>query len=184
MNCASSPEMARDTPRVTTIRARGFVLLCLTICSFVAAALPADMDQELTITFDEADVTTNDGVSVVRGNVQLQQGTLRVEAETMDITTEAGRIVKVVGRGTDASPAQFSQQVRVDEPPLTGTAETITYITAAERLELDGRARIEQPARRIEGGTIHWNAREGRATARAEQDGERVRMIWQPERDD
>ena len=162
------------------------IVLCalLAFATEAGLGLPGDMDQELTISFDEADVTTNDGVSIVRGNVELQQGTLRVTAQTMNITTEEGRIVKVVGIGSSDQPAVFSQQVQIDEPPLVGTAETITYITQAERLELSGDAQIEQPSRRIEGGTIHWNAREGRASARADDGGDRVRMIWQPERDE
>ena len=179
MNSKSSLKMADFAP-VGNI-ARVFTAALVVLLAVAGSALPSDMDQELTISFDEADVTTNDGVSVVRGNVELTQGTLHLRAETMNITTQAGRIVKVVGLGSDSTPAEFSQQIEIDEPPLHGTAVTITYLTDLERLELSGNAQIEQPSRRIEGGTIHWNAREGRATARSDNGGERVRMIWQPE---
>ncbi len=181
MNSKSSHKTA-DFARVG-ILARTLAAALVVILAVAGSALPTDMDQELTISFDEADVTINDGVSVVRGNVELTQGTLQLRAETMNITTQEGRIVKVVGLGSHAAPAAFSQRIEIDEPPLHGTAETITYLTNLERLELTGNAQIEQPSRRIEGGTIHWNAREGRATARSDNGGERVRMIWQPEKE-
>lgn len=152
------------------------IALFLTLSTCLVLALPEDSDQPIVVLFDEAEATTDDGMSILRGDVTLEQGTLWVGGDIMRVKSVDDRIVQVTSEG---EPAEFRQQAKADEPPVVGTADIIIYYTEDERIEFHGDAVLRQPDRRIEGELIHWNTREGRINVNAEED-ERVRLIWKP----
>lgn len=152
------------------------VIALLTFMACLVFALPEDSDQPIEVEFDEAEATTEDGISILRGDVTLEQGTLWVTGDVMRVKTVDNRIVQVTSEG---EPAHFRQQANVGEPPVVGTADVIIYFTEDERIEFHGDAVLEQPARRIEGELIHWDTRAGRVNVSADED-EKVRLFWKP----
>ena len=124
----------------------------------------------------EGDAT---GRTILTGDVRMEQGTLRVEADRMVIEYDGDRVVRITAEG---DLARYRQRPRPDAGPVEADAERIVYHAAEERVELLGRAYLAQEPNEFRGEVIHYDVREGRIDAAGDGDGS-VEMIWQPERD-
>ena len=119
------------------------------------------------------------GRTILTGNVRMEQGTLRVEADRMVIEYDGDRVVRVTAEG---DLARYRQRPRPDAEPVEADAERIVYHAVEERVELLGRAYLAQGPNEFRGEVIHYDVRAGRIDAAGDGDGS-VEMIWQPERD-
>ena len=142
-------------------------------------ALPEDRQQPIQIQADESSFDAESGVSTLTGAVQIDQGTLRIMAETVTVTDDNGRLVRIVAQGEPASPATYRQRLNVGEPLVYAEAQEIDYAVGEERIELRGQALLTQADREFAGEAIFYDIKEGRVTARSEQPGG-VRFKWQP----
>ena len=124
----------------------------------------------------EGDAT---GRTILTGDVRMEQGTLRVEADRMVIEYEGDRVVRITAEG---DLARYRQRPRPGAELVEADAERIVYHAAEERVELVGRAYLAQEPNEFRGEVIHYDVREGRIDAEGDGDGS-VEMIWQPERD-
>ncbi|MDE0350676.1 MAG: lipopolysaccharide transport periplasmic protein LptA [Gammaproteobacteria bacterium] len=124
----------------------------------------------------EGDAT---GRTILTGDVQMEQGTLRVEADRMVIEYEGDRVVRITAEG---DLARYRQRPRPDAAPVEADAERIVYHAVEERVELLGRAYLAQEPNEFRGQVIHYDVQAGRIDAAGDGDGS-VEMIWQPERD-
>ncbi len=141
-----------------------------------ACGLPEDADQPIHIRADTAEIDQQAEKVVYRGSVQVDQGTLRVTADTMTIEYEDQKVVRITAIGT---PARYQQQIEVDEGEVKADALTIVYHTRDERIDLKGEANLEQEGSRLAGDLIIYDIVAGKVDATAEADGP-VRMILQP----
>ena len=151
-------------------------------CAFAAAlsfALPEDRQQPIHIQADESRFDAESGVSTLTGAVQIDQGTLRIMAETVTVTDDNGRLVRIVAEGEPDKPATYRQRLKVDEPLVYAEAQQIDYAVGEERIELRGQAFLTQADREFAGEAIFYDIKEGQVTARSEQPGG-VRFKWQP----
>jgi len=154
--------------------------LLLALCVFLPAlglALPEDADQPIHIRADKVEYDQNGNRVIYRGSVQVDQGTLRVTAETLTIDLEDGK--KVVRITAEDTPAHYTQQIEVGEPPVRARASTIVYHTQQERVDLKGNANLEQDGNVLTGDLIVYDIVAGRVDATAETE-EPVRMVLQP----
>lgn len=124
----------------------------------------------------EGDAT---GRTILTGDVRMEQGTLRVEADRMVIEYDGDRVVRITAEG---DLARYRQQPRPDAEPVAADAERIVYHAVEERVELLGRAYLAQEPNEFRGEVIHYDVRAGRIDAAGDGEGS-VQMIWQPERD-
>jgi lipopolysaccharide export system protein LptA len=155
--------------------ARG-ALLALLAFPLGVQALPEDSDQPIHIRADTAEIDNQAERVIYRGSVQVDQGTLRVTAETMTIDYEDQKVVRITAVG---NPAHYKQQIELDEPEVHADALTIIYHTRDERIELKEQARLEQEGSTLAGDLIIYDIVEGKVDATAEADAP-VRMTLQP----
>ncbi len=171
----SSERLRRLT---VTLRA---VLLLLGLYSVTADALPSDRDQPIQIQADWAELDERKGTATYGGDVRMTQGTMQVRAERLVIYTERDKVLKILADGSATSPARYEQQPREDQPVLQASAQHIIYVTAEQRIELRGNARLSQKNNQFMGGVIEYSIARELVTANSGQStGGRVTVTFDP----
>ena len=158
----------------------GFVGAVCVLAAALSFALPEDRQQPIRIQADESSFDAETGTSILIGAVQIDQGTLRIQAESVTITDDNGHPVRIVAEGQPGNPATYRQRLNVGESEVYAEAQRIDYAIAQEHIELRGAAHLTQADREFAGEAISYDIKEGRVTARSEQPGG-VRFQWQPE---
>ena len=72
----------------------GMLLLLLSLPAALTHALPDDRDQPIHITADKALRDEKKGVTIYSGNVQMVQGSLELEADTLTIYPHLRRMLR------------------------------------------------------------------------------------------
>jgi lipopolysaccharide export system protein LptA len=142
----------------------------------VALALPQDADQPIHIRADAAEMDQNSDQIVYHGDVRVDQGTLRVDADQITVQYEDQKVVRIVATG---GPASYRQEIEDPAGEVQAKASTIVYLTRDERLELQGAASLSQLGNEISGETIRYDMVEGKVEAVSGEGGS-VRMVLQP----
>ena len=126
-------------------------------------------------------------VVVFNGKVEIQQGTLRIEADRVEVRELPGGARAAIATG---SPARYRQQRDVAGEWVEGSADRIEYDSQNGTLRFIGngavrRLRDGKPVDSITGALITWDDRseifsvEGSATATGTPGG-RVRAVLTP----
>lgn len=161
---------------------RGAGMLFLIISSLllprVALALSEDADKPIHITGQSAEMDRTAQTLVYHGNVRIDQGTLRVIADTMVVEYEQEQVVRIIATGT---PARYQQQLEGDQGQVHANASQIVYHTQTEALDLLGKAQLLQRGSELKGDVIRYDIVAGKVDAHADNDRP-VRMILQPTR--
>lgn len=143
-----------------------------------ALALPEDADKPIHIIGKTAEMDREAKTLVYRGNVRIDQGTLRVVADLMVVEYEADRVVRITATG---APARYQQQLEGNQGHVHANAREIVYHTQTEALDLKGKAHLLQRGNELKGDVIRYDIVAGTVDARAASTGP-VRMILQPAR--
>jgi lipopolysaccharide export system protein LptA len=120
-----------------------------------AHAEKADRDKPLNL---EADTVTLDDIkktSVYTGNVILNQGTLMLRADRLQVTQNASGLDKLNASGR---PVMFRQKIEGSVEYIEGYADRIEYDSVSSQLELIGQARLRRGADELRGAQISYNA--------------------------
>ena len=129
-------------------------LLLILMFSPLVSALPEDWQQQLEIESDTAELDRKSGIVVYRGNVQLQQGTLSITADSILLMFNGDTLEQVVAEG---NPAQYSQQVVADKPATEAQAKRIEYLAAKRELRFRGSAQLQQENNEFSGELIRYD---------------------------
>jgi lipopolysaccharide export system protein LptA len=155
---------------------QAFVLaLALALPSGVAA-LPEDATQPILIQANAAEMNQRSDEIVYSGEVQVEQGTLRVNADRITVEYVDQKVVRIIAEG---APARYRQSIDDPQGEVEAEAKTIIYRTREEQLELTGDASLEQQGNTINGDTIRYDMVAGRVEA-VSGAGNSVRMVLQP----
>lgn len=155
-----------------------FVFLAGCLAAPLGHALSEDADKPIHIIGKTAEMDRAAQTLVYRGNVRIDQGTLRVVADTMVVEYEADQVVRITATG---SPARYQQQLEGTQGHVHANAREIVYHTQTEALDLNGKAHLLQRGSELKGENIRYDIVAGKVDARAASTGP-VRMILQPAR--
>ena len=142
----------------------------------LAFALPAagkstDRQQPMDVQADSSSALLEDGaVSTLTGNVQITQGSLKVNADHAEIHQADGDIRQVVLTG---NPARL-HQVADNGEPTDASAARIVYTLSDEMMVLTGGVVITQPRGTMRGETVKYDIDTGRLDGGG--DGKRVQL--------
>ena len=161
---------------------RLLLALLLLIISPQLWALESDRQQPLKIVADKAVLDDKNGTATYTGNVVLTQGTLKINAETLRLTTVDGKVEKVIAEG---KPANFSQVPAPNQAAVVATALNIDYLVKEQTLILKRKASIVQNENVFKGEEIVYEIQSQRlqamgqssATPKGEKGTGRVEMI-------
>jgi len=125
-------------------------LLCLTP---VLMALESDRQEPLEVSANSTDGTLGDGVTTLRGNVDIRQGTLRITADEAEVKKVDGRVGSVTFRG---QPAFLEQEIE-EQGLVQATANVIDYQVASGLVTLSGNADVKHPQYQISGELLTYD---------------------------
>ena len=128
-----------------------------------ANGLPEDARQTLTMKADKGTLQSQpNGVSELSGNVLLEQGTLRLDADRITAFKRENKLHRVVATGQANEPARFRQQLEPGKPYVHARAQSVEYAIAEERIKLSGEAFLSNGDGEYTGSTITWDMKENR----------------------
>lgn len=151
-----------------------------------AWALPDDDTQTMFIDADTHEFDIRAGTTTFLGNVVLQQGSLKINANKVVYygkfeKGQADSAKKIVATG---NPARFEQTPKIDSPPVTAVANTLEYSASQETLFLIDNASLDQDGTSLSGNRIEYDVKKAlvKAGGKTSADGkkERVRMVIPP----
>ena len=82
------------------------LLLCGLFALTGAQALESDRQQPLEVNADSTDGMLGDGITTLKGNVEIRQGTLLIRADQAEVDKTDGKVRRITLRGNSASLQQ------------------------------------------------------------------------------
>ena len=163
-----------------------------------AAALESDRNQSVLVEADEVEMDFSSGTRIYRGNVSVRQGTIRIIADQIELIYKGEQLDHGIAIG---NPAVFRQRPDGKDHDVIGTGRRIELDEIQNVVTFIGDARLRQDRDAIEGERIVYDmardrmivrggdasptrttrAGEDADTALPTQDGERPRMVLQPD---
>lgn len=152
------------------------LFLLLSIPSVLTYALPDDRDQPIHITADKALRDEKKGVTIYSGNVQMNQGSMELEADKLTIYHPSDDAEKFIAEG---NPAKMRQQPELNKGVVHAHARVIQYFRLENRVHLKTEASIEQDGAVVNGDTIDYFIDEQLIQAQSDQShaGEQVIVV-------
>jgi len=150
--------------------------LGLSLTTLGSAALESDAQQPMLIEADKVEVDEGQSTSLYLGQVQVDQGTMRLLADQVTVHHRSDRRIKyIIARG---APAVYRQQMDGDQGELQAFAKRMDYDAERDELVLTGEALVIQGTDRIASERIVYD----RAHARVQAGGDsRVKILMTPQ---
>ena len=156
-----------------------------------ALALPGDSDQPISIAADRAEHDDTRRVTIYRGNVEIDQGSLHITGDNVTIQFDAhDEVAKITVLGT---PAHFRQLSGGGASQRKAWAKRMEYFPAQDLIMLLGEARYEKDASHVRANRLVYDSRNARFKALTDTAGdgdrtdvktpERVRIEIKPRKD-
>ncbi|WP_101757608.1 lipopolysaccharide transport periplasmic protein LptA [Oceanicoccus sp. KOV_DT_Chl] len=161
--------------QLTTLSLIGFLV------SLPTQALPEDSGQPINIEADRASQTTKKNIELTEyvGNVQIIQGSLKINGDHIIIRSENRQVISMEAKG---NPVFFEQQSDPTKPPMKANASKLVYQLNKNLVVLSGNASINQNGNIVSGEKIEYNTSSEQVKARgSKKESTRVRMVLVPE---
>lgn len=169
--------MSSISPRLTS-RLRVCVYLCLLFLSLPLMALESDRQKPLEVSANSTEGTLGDGVTTLRGNVDIRQGTLRITANEAEVKKVDGRVASVTFRG---EPAFLEQDIE-EQGLVQATANVIDYQVASGIVTMTGNADVKHPQYQISGELLTYDLNVQHFQGSSDQNGNgRIHILLDPE---
>ena len=131
----------------------------LSALSVFAYALPSDRNQPLSLLADRATFNDKTGVTTYSGNVEIEQGTMKVYANS--IVAQLNKSKQISTITATGSPAKFQQQLDGNKGIARGEAQKIIYNAETGILNLIGNAYLYQDGASIRSNTLKYSMNKG-----------------------
>ncbi|WP_370692252.1 lipopolysaccharide transport periplasmic protein LptA [Moraxella sp. ZY210820] len=140
-------------------------------------AIPSDRNQQITLSADRATYNDKTGVTTYSGNVVIQQGTLKVQADSIVAHLNAKREISSIT--ATGRPAKFQQQIHVEKGIAQGQAQKIVYNASTGIITLSGGAYLNQDGAIMRAETLRYSMNKGDVEATGSKSG-RVQLVIPP----
>lgn len=156
-----------------------------------ALALPDDSDQPISIAADRAEHDDARRITIYRGNVEIDQGSLHIVGDNVTIRfDERDEVAKITVLG---EPAHFRQASGGGASQRKAWAKRMEYFPAQDLIMLLGEARYEKDGSHVRASRLVYDSRNERFKALTDTAGdgdrtdakapERVRIEIRPKKD-
>ncbi|MCZ7598651.1 MAG: lipopolysaccharide transport periplasmic protein LptA [Gammaproteobacteria bacterium] len=119
-----------------------------------AGALESDRDQPAVIDADAVDIDFQQGLRVYTGNVKLRQGTIRLDADRVEVRFKDDQLETAVAEG---NPAVFRQRPDGKDVDVVGEGRYIHMDEINNVITLTNNAVLTQGADSVSGRVIIYN---------------------------
>ncbi len=154
------------------------ILLWLMIPTFVFA-LETDKSSPILIEANQVDMAEKTGISTYTGNVTLQQGSIKISADSIVVYTQNKKLQRIIATG---NPAYFSQQPDHSSEPVQASAKHVEYAATTGMLILLDNAKMQQGANSFSSNKIEYDTvNDILSASSAKQGKQRVKAVIQPD---
>ena len=161
-----------------TNQLRACLYMCLLCLSLPLMALESDRQESLEVSANSTDGTLGDGVTTLRGSVDIRQGTLRITADEAEVKKVDGRVSSVTFRG---QPAFLEQEIE-EQGLVQATANIIDYQVASGLVTLTGNADVKHPQYQISGELLTYDLNIQHFQGSGDENGNgRIHILLDPE---
>lgn len=161
----------------------------LSFAGMSAFALPSDRSQPISLVADKATYNDKSGLTTYVGNVIIEQGTMKLQADSVTAQLNSNKQISTVtalGR-----PARFQQKTDVKKGFAKGEAQKIVYSADTGIITLSGNAFVNQDGASVRGSTLRYSMNKGDIEAigssnssatstKPTQNGGRVQIVIPP----
>lgn len=155
-----------------SIRTTSLLLALLAASS--AHAAKTDREQPMQISADRSTTSEKTGITVLSGNVAIDQGSLMIRADRGEVEQKDGDVQRVV---FDGAPVHLEQDID-KQGRLKADAKRIEYRLTDETVVMTGSVRIERPRGVLTGERVVYHLDSGEMEAG--ESGGRVNMTIAP----
>ena len=134
-------------------RSQLWLILFLLCSSPALMALESDRQQPLEVNANSTDGTLGDGITTLRGDIEIRQGSLHITADEAEVSKVDGRVNSVTFRG---KPAFLEQEIE-EQGLVQATAGVIDYQVASGLVTLTGDADVKHPQYQISGEILTYD---------------------------
>jgi len=163
-------------PRLTNRLATRSLFLLLSLPS-LAQALPDDAQQPIQITADNARFDEKSGEALYRGNVQIVQGTLRVNGDTLTLKVDAQGNLQTAR--TLGKQAHYEQKTDPAKGLVKADANEIIFDNNTGVITLLGNAVLRQDSANFSGPRIVYSTLRKQIEATGDST-QRVQLTFPP----
>ena len=158
----------------------------LLLSPWSVSALESDKFQPIQIQADAAMVDEAAGTSVYRGDVVIEQGTLSVTADEVDIISSESEVIQITAKAgkKPGALAHYDQQINAEGDRVSAEARKITYLIQEKRLHLSGNARLQQVDDIFTGELLYYDLEKGVVNLSSGKTSNRVNMTIKPRKSD
>lgn len=154
------------------------LLFVSALSSQAVLAEQSDFEKPIKVDSDQQFLDAKTKVSLLKGNVNIMQGSLVINADEVEIDASKGEGKEVFT--AKGEPASYSQTLD-DGKRLTATAETITYSIDTRMISLTGDAKVERDSSSVSGASIVYDmAKEQFLADSDEGSNSRVSTVFRP----
>ena len=152
--------------------------LLLLLAPVATWGLESDRSQPIHIEADKATLSEQGEKSIYEGNVQLRQGTLRLQGNRMTVYLANKQVDRITLTG---EPATLQQRPNDQDADQHAEADSIEYSATDERVVLLGNARIWQSGdEEFRSERIVFNLKDNTVNAGGNNSQDRVHITLQP----
>lgn len=140
-------------------------------------ALPSDRNQQLSLVADRATYNDKSGVTTYTGNVVIEQGTMKLQADSLVANLNSKKEIQTIT--AKGRPAKFQQQMDANKGLARGEAQNIVYNADTGIITLTGNAYLYQDGSSIRGNSLKYSMNKGDVEAQGSSSN-RVQIIIPP----
>lgn len=132
--------------------------LFLTVCyTGNAQALPSDRQEKMIIRADASNYNYKTGIDVYEGNVQIDQGSTRIQADKVITQRDAQHKLKEAAAYGLKNLAHYWTMPKVGEMEIHASAKIIKFFPQSSNITLIKNVEIQQGENTFHGELIHYN---------------------------
>ncbi len=150
--------------------------LLLTSPALFAASFGAHQNLPIDISADSGESALGDGVSILKKNVHIKQGSLEIFADIGKIYTKDSKVVRIELSG---SPVTWKQTIP-DQGALDASAKEIEYSLVDALIILTGDVKIKHPQGELKGHQVRYSLETERFQTNSSGPDDRVHFRINP----
>jgi len=172
-----SMRLALNSKSRSTFLKQATCAAVLVLSSAASFALPSDRNQQLSLVADRATYNDKTGVTTYTGNVVIEQGTMKLQADSIVANLNSKKEIQIIT--AKGQLAKFQQQMDANKGLARGEAQTIVYNADTGIITLTGKAYLYQDGSSIRGNSLKYSMNKGDVEAQGSSTN-RVQIIIPP----
>lgn len=131
----------------------------LSFTAMATFALPSDRSQPVSLVADKATYNDKTGYTTYTGNVVIEQGTMKLQADSVTAQLNKNRQISTVT--ASGRPARFQQKTEANKGFAKGEGQKIVYNADTGIITLSGNAFVNQDGASVRGATLRYSMNKG-----------------------